>query len=128
MSYFATALQTRFVHAFLNLNRTIRSFLATGLLGLFALAVTPKIVIHALVVHHRDVHLPICPCAAEHLNTASFHCATDNLVVDFPFLVSHLAGPRTVAPAVAVRGATVLVAPLCRFHPLYGLRGPPALV
>jgi hypothetical protein len=110
----------------LNRYRIIRSLLTSGLLGLFALAITPKVAIHALVAHHRDVHLQLDLCTADQLNTASFHCPTDNLVVELPFIYPPFTMRVGMAPGFPVYRAAVLVAPLCRIHPLYGLRGPPA--
>jgi hypothetical protein len=120
-TYFATLFQNC-----LNTQKTIRSILAGGLLALFALAITPKIALHALVAHHTDTHLRLDHGAADQLNKAGFHCATDNLVVEFPFL--HHALSLTVgsaAPYVAFRAAG-LEWPISTLHPLYGLRGPPA--
>jgi hypothetical protein len=109
-------------------HRTIRGFLAAGLLGLFALAMTPKIVIHALVVRHHDVHLNHHPGTTDQLNTASFHCSTDNLVVTLPFVPAVVSMPVGAAPAFPVYRVRALVEPLSSLHPLYGLRGPPAAV
>jgi hypothetical protein len=101
----------------------MRKLLAAGLLGLFALAMTPKIAIHALVAHHRDVHLRVD--GKDQLNTASFHCATENLVVELPFLYFPLSITVGLPAGFPVYRADVPVAPICRIHPLYGLRGPP---
>src|SRR6202012_3299214 len=79
-------------------HRTIRSFLAAGLLGLFALAMTPKIAIHALIAHHQDVHLRVD--VNDQLNTASFHCATDNLVVELPFIYSPVSVAVGMSPCL----------------------------
>jgi hypothetical protein len=93
-------------------------------LALFALATTPKLVIHALVAHHQDTHLRL-DGAADQLNKAGFHCATDSLVVEFPFLnyvLPFQLGPR---PSFVLYRLVNLEAPLSTEHPLYGLRGPP---
>jgi hypothetical protein len=95
------------------------------LLALFALATTPKLAIHALVAHHQDTHLRLDYGTADQLNKAGFHCATDNLVVEFPFLNYALPfqlGPR---PSFVLYRPVSLEAPLSTRHPLYGLRGPP---
>jgi hypothetical protein len=107
-------------------HRTIRSILAAGLLALFALAVTPKIALHALVAHHTDTHLRLDYGAADQLNKAGFHCATDNLVVEFPFLQHDLfLAIGGIVPYAVFRAANLDRA-LTTPHPLYGLRGPPA--
>jgi len=105
-------------------HRTIRGFIAAGLLGLFALAMTPKIAIHALVAHHQDVHLQTD--LNDQLNTSSFHCATDNLVVELPFIYSPVSVAVGIPPRLPLHRAVVLLAPLAGDHPLFGLRGPPA--
>jgi hypothetical protein len=92
---------------------------------LFALAATPKVAIHALVAHHMDTHLRLDYGQADQFNKAGFHCATDNLVVEFPFLghaLSVWAGPRF---SFVVHRPVSPEAPLTTRHPLYGLRGPP---
>jgi hypothetical protein len=98
------------------------------MLALFALAITPKLAIHALVVHHHDVHLNQDLCTIDQLNTASFHCPVDNLVVALPYLAMSVAVVPDVQPVFAAHRAPVLVAPLSFTHPLYGLRGPPRAV
>jgi hypothetical protein len=106
--------------------KTIRSILAGGFLALFALAITPKIALHALVADHTDTHLRFDHGTSDQLNNAGFHCATDNLVVEFPFL--HHALSLTIGSAVPYTAfrAAGLECPLSTLHPLYGLRGPPA--
>jgi hypothetical protein len=94
-------------------------------LVLFALAIMPKIVLHALVANHRDTH-PGLIVHGDQLNEAGFHCDTDNLVVEFPFVPaspvpSPIAGPSNLIPSTAA-----LQEPLASSHPLFGLRGPPA--
>jgi hypothetical protein len=118
---------TRFSNC-LNLHRTIRRVLAAGMLALFALAITPKLAIHALVVHHHDVHLNQDLCTIDQLNAASFHCPTDNLVVALPYLTVSVAVLPGVHPVFAAQRASSLVAHLSGSHPLYGLRGPPGAV
>jgi len=109
-------------------HRIIRSFLAAGLLGLFALAMMPKIAVHALVAHHHDVHLRQDLCVADQLNAASFHCTTDNLVVELPFVVPSLLTPSPVRPCFVLHRPIMDAEAPAAAHPLYGLRGPPALL
>jgi hypothetical protein len=106
--------------------KTIRSILAGGFLALFALAITPKIALHGLVAHHTDTHLRLDHGTADQLNKAGFHCATDNLVVEFPFLHHDLCLTAGVTAPYAAFRAAGLAWPLSNLHPLYGLRGPPA--
>ncbi|HEY4335688.1 MAG TPA: hypothetical protein VGM89_07315 [Puia sp.] len=85
---------------------------------------TPKIAIHALVAHHQDVHLRVD--LNDQLDTASFHCATDNLVVELPFIYSPVSVVVGMPPRLTLQRAAVLLAPLTGDHPLFGLRGPPS--
>lgn len=98
------------------------------MLGLFALAITPKLAVHALVVHHHDVHLNQDLCTIDQLNTASFHCPTDNLVVALPFIPAIIATTVGMFRGYPVYRVAALIAPVSFTHPLYGLRGPPQAV
>ena len=116
-------------HGFISVlirNRTIRSILAAALLALFALGISPKIAIHALVARHSDTHLSLAYGHSDQYNTAGFHCSTDNLVVELPF-VHHLPVlQKEPEPFFPVHGCTLLEEPLSSIHLLFGLRGPPA--
>jgi hypothetical protein len=107
-------------------NRIIRPLLAGALLALFALGITPKIAIHALVAHHTDTHLSLKYGQADQYNKADFHCSTDNLVVEFPFLDYSLIHKLGLPPVHPAYRAVVLARPIAEDHPLFGLRGPPA--
>jgi hypothetical protein len=110
----------------LNRHPTIRSLSAGLLLALFALSVTPKIVIHALVAHHTDTHLDLHN-KADQFNKAGFHCATDNLVVEAPFLDYTISIDLGIAPCFPVHLPVPLQAPSPSSHFIFGLRGPPAV-
>ena len=95
------------------------------MLALFALSVTPKIVIHALVAHHTDSHLAFGHDQADQYNKAGFHCNIDNLVVESPYLnysISiHLQAPKAfliyqIRADDQFRSYT---------DHIFGLRGPP---
>jgi hypothetical protein len=96
------------------------------MLALFALGITPKIAIHALVAHHIDKHLDLDHAKADQLNKAGFHCATDNLVVEFPFVDHSLSLQPGLRPSFPAQEPASLEEPLSFTHPLFGLRGPPA--
>ncbi|HVU98709.1 MAG TPA: hypothetical protein VHE34_25980 [Puia sp.] len=53
--------------------RFIRSSLKGALPVLFALAITPKIAIHALVAHHTDTHPSLKYGNADQYNEAGFY-------------------------------------------------------
>lgn len=107
--------------------RIIRSLLTGALLALFVLAITPKIVIHALFAHHTDTHLSLKYGNADQYNKAGFHCDTENLVVVCPFLDYSLTFELALLAAWPAHRAAVLVRPVAEDHPLFGLRGPPTL-
>ena len=106
-------------------HHTIRPFLAGIMLALFALSVSPKIVIHALAAHHTDSHRAFGH-QDDQYSKAGFHCNIDNLVVESPFLdysVSiHLQAP------VAFPIHQVKADHQFRSYTdhIFGLRGPPA--
>jgi hypothetical protein len=89
------------------------------------LAITPKIAIHALVAHHTDSH--VTPDGStDQFNKAGFHCDTEDLVVEFPFIPGLLSlhfTPRSSYPVYRPAGFET---PVVFSHPLFGLRGPPA--
>lgn len=107
---------------------TIRPFLAGFLLALFALGITPKVVVHALVVDHRDTHPVLGHERTDQYNKAGFHCSIDNLVVESPFLDHHLSLEPGLPAHFAVTSLSVYEDHLSSAHLIYGLRGPPATV
>jgi hypothetical protein len=107
-------------------HHTIRPFLAGFLLALFALSVTPKIVIHGLVARHTDTHLALHQDKADQLNKAGFHCTIDNLVVESPFLDYTVSIELGVAPSFPAHRPAPLEGYHSSSHFIFGLRGPPA--
>ncbi|MBS1605788.1 MAG: hypothetical protein JST42_24225 [Bacteroidetes bacterium] len=107
--------------------RTIRHLLAVVMLALFALGITPKIAVHALVARHTDRHLALASQRTDLLTRAGFFCRVDSLVVELPcfsFPVSFsLAPPRVFSTGRGVRAADQYY-----FLPpfIFGLRGPPS--
>jgi hypothetical protein len=112
----------------MRIQRTIRSFLAAAFLALFALAITPKIAIHAMVAHHIDTHQSLNYGESDQFNKLGFHCPTDNLVVEFQFLQYSLTMQLRLWPETPVYRPVKLAQPLTAAHPLFGLRGPPAFL
>jgi hypothetical protein len=109
-------------------HRIIRPLFAGFLLALFALAITPKLAIHALVAHHTDTHHSLKYGQADQYNSAGFNCDTDNLVVECPFLYYPLDIALGLQPVYPEYRPAVLAQPIATAHPLFGLRGPPALL
>jgi hypothetical protein len=95
------------------------------MLALFALGVTPKIVIHALAAHHTDRRRAVGHQQDDQYNRAGFHCNVDNLVVESPFLnysISiHLRPPETF-PIHQIRADHQFRS---YTDHIFGLRGPP---
>jgi len=98
------------------------------MLALFALSITPKIVVHALAAHHKDTHLGVPHDKTDQLNKAGFHCQVDNLVVELPYLSYSISIPLAI-PEV-YRTYQIRTEP--PFYPsnhfIFRLRGPPVTV
>ncbi|HTI09855.1 MAG TPA: hypothetical protein VL832_14905 [Puia sp.] len=107
---------------------TIRPFLAGLLLALFALGITPKVVIHALTVHHKDTHLALDHGKTDQFNKAGFHCTIDNLVVESPFLDHTLSLESGLPACFATKTLPPYKGHLSSSHFIFGLRGPPVTV
>jgi hypothetical protein len=106
-------------------NRIIRSLLAGSFLLLFFVAVSPKIAIHALVANHTDTHVQLAHGDADQLNTFGFHCATDELVVESPFVQYSISFLLETPCFYVVHLSPQLEAPYPADRPIFGLRGPP---
>lgn len=108
--------------------RIIRPILAGIMLALFALSITPRILVHALAANHQDTHNPVNQDKATQLNKAGFHCNVDNNVVEVPFLSFPLTIRLEMIEPTGVRNKS----PEHSFHSsdplLFGLRGPPAFL
>ena len=98
------------------------------LLALFALSITPKIAIHALVVSHTDRHPAHAHDGTAQLNDAGFLCAVDNLVVESPFLDYSISIRLGLPPCFPTHQPARLEDRLSSSHILFGLRGPPVTV
>lgn len=109
-------------------SQTIRSFLAGLLLALFALGITPKVLIHNLVAHHKDTHSVLGQGKTDQYNQAGFHCTIDNLVVESPFLNTPLSPGSELPKCFATKNLSPYKDHLSSSHFIFGLRGPPATV
>ena len=63
--------------------------IAGVLLILFAFSITPKKVLHDLVVDHADTIVSDHSEEFSHFHTTGFHCNLDNLVAESPFTAQH---------------------------------------
>lgn len=95
------------------------------MLALFALGVTPKIVIHALAARHTDSRRAFGHIKADQYNKTGFHCNIENLVVESPFLnysnAIHLRAPEAF-PIHQIRADHQFRS---YTDHIFGLRGPP---
>jgi len=107
---------------------TIRRLLAGVLLTVFTLSIMPKILVHALVAHHQDVHLSIGHDGSDQVNKAGFHCNVESLVVELPCL----SFPISIQLAVPQLFRDYQMTADHQFysfgHFIFGLRGPPTAV
>jgi len=104
---------------------TIRALGSIFLLMTFLFSITPKIVLHNLVAHHKDT--PSSKHSAQdQVGQAGFHCDCESQVVVLPYLNM----PAYFPPGIAfsfltsqVRTADQIFS-IGRF--IFGFRGPPA--
>jgi len=78
------------------------------------------------VAHHTDSSFSRDGGKADQYNKSGFHCATENLVVEFPFLDHSMVFQLGLTPAFPVYQTAALAQPIAKAHPLFGLRGPPS--
>lgn len=100
--------------------------ISTLLLLLFALSITPKKILHNLIVHHED-DISYHTVATPGFVKSGFHCDTDNNVAESPFTSGDpVAIPKPPVEFVsfndAVNGS---LHSTTAFH--FSLRGPPAI-
>jgi hypothetical protein len=97
------------------------------MLALFALGMTPRIAIHAVVARHSDRHLVLSTIKTDLLTRAGFFCRVDNLVVELSCLVFPV-GFALSAPRVYREGYARRAEDQYYFFPsfIFGLRGPPS--
>ena len=107
---------------------TIRRLLTGVLLLLFALSITPKVFVHALVAHHQDRHLSIGHDASDQVNKAGYHCNVENLVVELPCLIYPIS-IQLPAPQLFRDYQVEADHQFYSFgHFIFGVRGPPTAV
>jgi hypothetical protein len=97
------------------------------MLALFALGITPKILLHTLVAHHTDSHPVKGHDGTDRYNKAGFHCDCESLVVESPFLDQKISIELGIPSAYPVCQSVIEN----NFPPspffIVGLRGPPAI-
>jgi len=97
------------------------------MLALFALGITPKILIHSLVAGHKDTAVSRNPDKADKYGTAGFHCTVDNLVLESPFVDDPAAITTGIPQRFAELAFPAYKGHLSSSHFIVGLRGPPSV-
>ncbi|QEC42189.1 hypothetical protein [Pseudobacter ginsenosidimutans] len=100
--------------------------ISTLLLLLFALSITPKKILHDLIVHHED-DISYHTAATPGFVKSGFHCDTDNNVAESPFTSGD---PVTISkpPVEFISFNDVVNSSLHSITAFYfSLRGPPAI-
>jgi len=98
------------------------------MLVLFALSITPKIAVHALVAHHKDSHLVVSHDKTDQINKAGFHCQVDNLVVELPYLSYPISIPLVIPVSFRTYQIRIDHPFYSSNHFIFRLRGPPVTV
>ncbi|HEX4373418.1 MAG TPA: hypothetical protein VHZ50_08975 [Puia sp.] len=108
-------------------NQSIRKVLAAFMLALFAFSVTPKLILHDIVANHKDTPIKCSTNNNAQFNVAGFNCGCDNLVVESPFVDTHVAA-EIIAPQIFSQHINVEVNNFISVNHFYfELRGPPSL-
>jgi hypothetical protein len=104
---------------------TIRILGSILLLLTFTFSITPKIWLHSLVAHHKDIHSSLGG-QTDQLTKAGYHCDCESQVVVLPYLDLPAYNPQEPAaffpPFQNREGDQIYPAG----HFIFGLRGPPA--
>jgi hypothetical protein len=103
----------------------IRTLGSIVVLLTFTFSTTPKILLHSLVAHHKDIHFNIGG-KTDILTNAGYHCDCESQVVVLPYL--DLSAYHPLEPALCFppfqgsEGDQIYPAG----HFIFGFRGPPA--
>ncbi len=93
------------------------------MLLIFAFSITPKLILHDLVVHHKDK--PIHAGENTQVSKTGFHCDCENQVVELPYLTYSAHQPADIPRSFQLYQTGVN----CPFYSSpylnFGLRGPP---
>jgi|HubBroStandDraft_2_1064218.scaffolds.fasta_scaffold1157010_1 hypothetical protein len=104
---------------------TIRALGSILLLLTFTFSITPRIFLHDLFAHHKDLH-SIIGSRTEQLSRAGYHCDCESQVVVMPYLDCSQRIPQEfatsfISPPVGSEDQTYPAG-----HFIFGFRGPPA--
>lgn len=104
---------------------TIRALGSIFLLVTFSFGITPKIVLHNLLAHHKDIH-SLNPGKTDQLTQAGFHCACESLVVALPYLDLPAYIPQDIAGCFLTSQVRTEDQIFLTGHFIFGFRGPPS--
>jgi len=111
---------------YMNKRAIIRYFSCGFLILAFAIAVTPKIILHDLAAHHTDIFIKLNDAQADQINKSVFQCALDNLVAESPFVNDGYTFQLTTPFAYAIVEDRFSASRYWYDCPIFGLRGPPS--
>lgn len=111
-------------------NHITKVVLAGVMMILFAFSITPKKLLHNLIVDHQD-SIAVAHSDADipiHINENGFHCNCDNLVAESPF--TGQSDPYVFAPFLSFTIQQDALPVSFHTHTCFfsALRGPPATV
>lgn len=106
----------------------IKYFLSSLLILVFAVAVTPKIVLHDLAAHHTDTFIKLSDVHADQINKSVFQCALDHLVAESPFIDDGCPIELSVPLFSFIDASAFFQTSYFSEHLIFGLRGPPAFI
>jgi hypothetical protein len=93
------------------------------MLLIFAFSITPKIVLHSLVVHHEDSPIPSGKYAQ--VSKTGFHCDCENLVVELPYIIQVVSTHLIVPDSFQIYQTRTNYQYYSFPHFIFGVRGPP---
>ncbi|MBL7734620.1 MAG: hypothetical protein JNL51_04120 [Chitinophagaceae bacterium] len=104
----------------------IKYFSCSLLILAFAVAVTPKIVLHDLAARHTDIFIKLNDVHTDQINKSVFQCALDNLVAESPFVDDGYTVQLSIPLLFSVVEDSFSASRYLHDCPIFGLRGPPS--
>jgi hypothetical protein len=104
---------------------TIRALGSIVLLLTFTFSITPKILLHTLVAHHKDIHFNIGG-KTDQLIKAGYQCDCESQVVVLPYLDWSPSIPQDIAECFISAPIRTKDRIFPVRHFIFGFRGPPA--
>jgi hypothetical protein len=104
---------------------TIRALGSIFLLMTFSFSITPKIVLHNLVAHHKDIHSGN-HSSSDQVAQAGYHCDCESQVVVLPYLDLPVYIPQGVADCFLTSQVRTEDQIYSIGHFIFGFRGPPS--